>query len=119
MARMTSSTGALAGTSALVTGATSGLGRAVALRLAQAGAHVALLGRSEPDLRDAAHEVAAEDVRALPVAVDLAETHALSDVVDRAASELGNLAVLVNAAATDVAAAAEDLPLRTGRGSWR
>lgn len=108
---MSSPTSAVRGTSALVTGATSGLGRAVALRLAQAGADVALLGRSELDLRDAAEEITAQGVRALPVAVDLARSSALGDVVERVASELGDLTVLVNAAATDVPAAAEDLDL--------
>ncbi len=103
--------GPMSGTSALVTGATSGLGRAVALRLAREGADVALVGRRESDLARVADEVAAAGVRALPLAVDLGDTAGLGDVVDRAAAELGHLAVLVNAAATDAPGSAQDVSL--------
>jgi len=85
-------------TAAIVTGATSGLGRAVAIRLAAAHAHVALLGRSERDLQQTADELSSEGVRALPLATDLAHTEALAEIVNRIASELGPLSVLVNAA---------------------
>lgn len=103
--------GGLAGRVALVTGATSGLGRAVAIGLASAGADVALLGRREGDLAEVSHEVASRGVRGLPVPIDLARTDQLAAVVDRVVGELGGLAVLVNAAGTDVPAAAEQLSL--------
>lgn len=99
------------GKSALVTGATSGLGRAVARRLADAGADVALLGRREADLARVSEEVAAQGVRSLPLPVDLGDTAELAEVVGRAAAELSPLAVLVNAAGTDVPGKAEDLAL--------
>lgn len=102
----------LGGVGALVTGATSGLGRAVALRLAQAGADVGLLGRSEHDLRQAASEVEDLGVRALPLSVDLANTQHLDEVVERAAAELGGLGVLVNAAGTDVPGWAEEISVQ-------
>ena len=51
----------------LVTGATSGLGRALVLRFADAGADVALVGRSEADLERTAGEVTAHGVRAIPL----------------------------------------------------
>lgn len=101
----------LAGTTALVTGATSGLGRATALRLAAAGADLALMGRSERDLATVGEAVTEHGVRALALPVDLADTDRLADLVDRAATELGGLGVLVNAAATDVPRRAEDLAL--------
>jgi NAD(P)-dependent dehydrogenase (short-subunit alcohol dehydrogenase family) len=104
----------LTGTSALITGATSGLGRAVALRLADAGADVALVGRREGDLARATADVAARGVRALPLSVDLGVTAELAAVVDRAAAELGRLTILVNAAGTDVPGSAEKLTL----GEW-
>jgi NAD(P)-dependent dehydrogenase (short-subunit alcohol dehydrogenase family) len=104
----------LTGTSALITGATSGLGRAVALRLADAGADVALVGRREGDLARATADVAARGVRALPLSVDLGATAELAAVVDRAAAELGRLTILVNAAGTDVPGSAEELTL----GEW-
>ena len=101
----------LHGTAAIVTGATSGLGRAVALRLAAANAHVALLGRSENDLAAVAEQVTSHGVRALPLPTDLADTEALHQIVNRAADELGPLSVLVNAAATDAPGPAEQLSL--------
>lgn len=108
---MTSGTRGLTGTGALVTGATSGLGRAVAVRLAAAGADVALLGRREQDLSRTAEEVTAHGVRALPLPVDLSDTASLAEVVDRVADTFGSLGVLVNAAGTDVPGSAEELSL--------
>jgi NAD(P)-dependent dehydrogenase (short-subunit alcohol dehydrogenase family) len=107
-----SSTGeVLAGTAVIVTGATSGLGRAVALRLAAAGANVALLGRTQRDLDNVSNEIEAKGVRALPVRVDLAFAARLAEIVDRAVRELGKLSVLVNAAGTDVPGSAGSLSL--------
>ena len=48
----------LEGRAALVTGATSGIGRATALRFAEAGARVALVGRGAEDLKEVAGQVA-------------------------------------------------------------
>lgn len=110
--RMTPSGGPLRGVGALVTGATSGLGRAVAMRLAQAGADVGLLGRGEDDLRRAVGEVESLGVRAVPLAVDLADTERLGEVVELAATELGGLGILVNAAATDAPGPAEQLSVQ-------
>lgn len=101
----------LAGAVALVTGATSGLGRATALRLAGAGADVALLGRTEADLRRVADAVRDRGSRAVWVPVDLADTGTLPAVVDDVAAQLGGLDILVNAAATDAPGPAEDLRL--------
>lgn len=101
----------LSGRTAIVTGATSGLGRAVALRLAAEGADVALLGRRQADLDRVAQEVRDLGVRALPVRADLADTAALATVVDDVADRLGPLEVLVNAGATDAPGAAHDLSL--------
>lgn len=95
----------------LVTGATSGLGRAVALRFADQGISVALVGRSAEALRQVTAEVQARNARAVPLHADLSDTAALSDLVDAAASQLGGIGVLVNAAGTDVPGRAEDLDL--------
>lgn len=99
---------------ALVTGATSGLGRAVALSLARHGMNVAVVGRSEPDLAELELELVSLGVRVGVLAVDLVDSPALAAVVDQAARELGGLDVLVNAAGTDAPAAAEHLSL----GDW-
>jgi NAD(P)-dependent dehydrogenase (short-subunit alcohol dehydrogenase family) len=98
---MNETTGPLAGQVALVTGASSGLGRATALALARAGAAVALLARSAPDLTDVADALAADGHRALAVPCDLADAGSLEHAVDRVRGQLGPVRVLVNAAATD------------------
>jgi len=69
---------ALAGRVAVVTGGSSGLGRAAAASLAAAGAHVAVLARSRADLDDTVRELTGNGkaVRALAVPVDLADSKA-------------------------------------------
>ena len=101
----------LEGAAALVTGATSGLGRATALQLADAGVHVALLGRTEAALQHVADSVADQGGQAVCLAVDLADTAALPGVVDDVVAQLGALDIVVNAAGTDVPGAAEELTL--------
>lgn len=108
---MTTSDSGIAAPAALVTGATSGLGRAVAVSLATRGMNVAALGRSETDLAELEGELTSFGVRVVTLAVDLADTAALGAVVDRAAAELDGLSVLVNAAGTDVPGSAEELSL--------
>jgi NAD(P)-dependent dehydrogenase (short-subunit alcohol dehydrogenase family) len=92
----------LAGRLALVTGASSGLGRVTATALARAGADVALFARRERDLTDVAVEVDRLGRRAFPAPVDLADPDMTASAVDRVVAEAGRLDVLVNAAATDI-----------------
>ena len=86
----------LSGRVALVTGATSGIGRATALRLAREGASVAVTGRREALLDEVAREVRALGVSALAVAGDArSEAHA-TDAVEQTVARLGGLTILVN-----------------------
>ena len=61
----------LNGMTALLTGATSGIGRATALRFAEAGARVALVGRSNEGLSEVAEEIRAHDGEAVQVRADV------------------------------------------------
>lgn len=99
----------ISGQVAVVTGASSGLGRATALRLASDGARVALLARGREDLDQVAAQVQAQGGRAFPVPTDLADPVAIAAAVGRVVSELGPPRVLVNAAATDAPGEAETL----------
>jgi NAD(P)-dependent dehydrogenase (short-subunit alcohol dehydrogenase family) len=81
---------------ALVTGASSGIGRATALRLAHGGARVALVARDQARLEQLARELG--DDRARVLVADLREQQSRPDVVQRCVEHFGRLDVLVNAA---------------------
>jgi NAD(P)-dependent dehydrogenase (short-subunit alcohol dehydrogenase family) len=104
--------GALGGRIALVTGASSGLGRATAVALAQAGADVALLARGQQELAQAAAEVDRCGRRGLVLVVDLADAAALDRAVAQVVEEFGRVDVLVNAAGTDVPAPVAELAVQ-------
>ena len=101
--------GPLEGKAALVTGASSGLGRATAIALARAGADVALVARSREDLEGTKEEVSRIGRRALVLPADLASEADASEAVGRAAEGLGRVDVLVNAAGTDAPGTIEEL----------
>jgi 3-oxoacyl-[acyl-carrier protein] reductase len=84
---------------ALVTGAGRGIGRVVALQLADSGAQVALLARSVSQLEETAEKVRAEGGVAAVVPADLADPDAVADAAHIAIKELGPVDILVNNAA--------------------
>ena len=87
----------LAGRVALVTGASRGIGRAVALALAAAGADVVVNYRERaPDAAAVAMAIRALGRRALAIAADVADGEAVARMVSRAEAELGPVAILVN-----------------------
>ena len=93
---------------AVVTGAGLGIGRGVALGLAQAGADVVLAARTEADLEQVAAAVEASGRRALVVPTDVTELEQLERLVDRAVQEFGRLDIAVNNAGGAMPRAALD-----------
>ncbi len=89
----------LAGAVALVTGASGGLGRAVAVRLAAAGAHVVLLARTVGGLEEADDAVRAAGGRATLCPLDLAAPGELERALAALGARFGRLDILVSAAA--------------------
>ncbi|SNC74574.1 3-oxoacyl-[acyl-carrier protein] reductase [Hymenobacter gelipurpurascens] len=84
------------GKNALVTGAGKGIGRAVAVALAHEGVNVALLARTESQLREVAQEIEALGVKAVVVTADVADRASVEKAVGQALTELGTLDILIN-----------------------
>jgi NADP-dependent 3-hydroxy acid dehydrogenase YdfG len=93
---MTDPSRPLAGRVALVTGASSGIGEATALTLADAGAAVAIGARRRDRLDDLAARLRDKGARVLPLGLDVTDEQACADAVGRTRAELGGLDVLVN-----------------------
>jgi NAD(P)-dependent dehydrogenase (short-subunit alcohol dehydrogenase family) len=83
---------------AVITGASSGVGRAIALALAREGASVVLLGRRIDRLRTVAEQCRASDVRAVGFQLDLLRQAALRPVVARILKTFGGVDILIHSA---------------------
>ena len=81
---------------AVVTGASRGIGRAIAVGFAEAGADVAIAARSVEDLETLAKEIDAAGRRALVVPTDVTDVDQIQQLVDRTVAELGGIDILVN-----------------------
>lgn len=86
----------LDGKVALVTGASKGIGRAIALRFADAGADIALAARGPDDLERTAQEVEKFGRRALPVPTDVSDPGQVEALVEKTLKDLGTIDLLVN-----------------------
>jgi len=82
----------------IVTGASSGIGRATALRFARDGAAVLAVGRKQEALDEVAHAIAQEKGRCEPFVADVVSPEAPAAIVDAVERMFGGLTVLVNAA---------------------
>jgi NADP-dependent 3-hydroxy acid dehydrogenase YdfG len=91
-----SDTSPLSGKTAVVTGASSGIGRAVAETLGAAGAHVYLAGRTAAAMDASKKKIQEAGGKATVVTVDVRDTAALQALVNDAASATGRLDVMVN-----------------------
>jgi NADP-dependent 3-hydroxy acid dehydrogenase YdfG len=105
----------LAGKTAIVTGASSGIGRAIAERLGAAGAHVFLAGRSAEPMEASKKAIETGAGRGTVVTLDVRQPREVEALVDRAVRDTGRLDVMVNNAGLSYPA-----PILTGDAEeWR
>ncbi len=81
---------------AIVSGAGKGIGRAIAIAFAEAGADVVCAARTQMDIESVAKEIRALGRRALPVVTDVMKTEDIERLVEASLAEFGKLNVLVN-----------------------
>jgi NAD(P)-dependent dehydrogenase (short-subunit alcohol dehydrogenase family) len=98
----------LKGKNAVVTGASSGIGRSITRALAAEGANVALIARGSDGLEAAAAEVVARGSRALVLPLDVADARAVDAAAERVVSEWGHIDLWVNNAMVSVLAPVEE-----------
>ena len=90
------STGPLAGSTAVVTGASRGIGRAIAMRLAEAGAEVALWARDSTALRMVAADITANRGKARAIVVDVTDADAVNRASDLVRATMPMIRTVVN-----------------------
>jgi NAD(P)-dependent dehydrogenase (short-subunit alcohol dehydrogenase family) len=91
-----------AGKIVVVTGASAGLGKAIALGFARQGAHVALISRNQKRLERVKQEVESFDVKALACPLDVADANAVEDAAGRIEETLGPIDIWVNNAMVSI-----------------
>jgi dehydrogenase/reductase SDR family protein 4 len=91
----------LKGRVALVTGGSRGIGKAIAVGVARAGADVVLASRKLPDLEEVAKEINALGRKSLAVATHVGRLDEINNLVSRVKDEFGKIDILVNNAATN------------------
>ncbi len=99
----------LAGKSGIVTGGGSGIGKAIASAVVEAGAEVIIAGRNLDRLETAATEITRAGGRVVPVPTDMGSPESIRALVDRAVSEFGKIDFLFNNAGTIRRSPAEEL----------
>lgn len=99
---MTSLSTSLNGKVAVVTGAASGIGKEIALTLAQAGAAVAIADLNQEGANAVAAEIREAGGRALGVAMDVTDEDAVADGMDAVAAEFGSIDILVSNAGIQI-----------------
>jgi|SRR5579883_13279 len=99
----------LHGRAAVVIGGTSGLGRSIALGLADAGADVAATGRRADLVHSVADEIARKCRRTAPYTVDVLSRASLNDFRDAILAAFGHVDILINAAGRISKSAAKDI----------
>jgi NAD(P)-dependent dehydrogenase (short-subunit alcohol dehydrogenase family) len=94
---------------AIITGASKGIGKGIAVRYAEEGAAVVLASRSEDLLASIAQQIRDTGSRALTLSLDVRSPESVQEVVQKTVSEFGRLDIMVNNAGISMAHPSEDL----------
>src|SRR5437867_5958685 len=103
----------------MVSGAAQGLGRAMAVALAEAGADVLLADRNATGLHDTAKHIAGLGRKAVDVACDVSEPTQIRELFGRLDDEFGRIDFLANVAGDGVLGRPEEIPLDAVERTWR
>ena len=101
----------LSGKVALVVGGHGGIGKAIALGFADAGADVAVASRNIEALRDVVKQIEAKKKKSLAVAVDVTDEKQVNAMVDKVVKAFGRIDILVNAAGLAIRKSADTFPI--------
>src|ERR1700677_2128057 len=104
----------LSGRVAFVTGASQGIGRACALKLAKAGATVAVAARNKEKLNELVNEITSSSGKAAVFALDVADEEQVKSAIKLAISQFGKIDILVNNAGIT----RDQLVMRMKRADW-
>jgi len=105
----------LSGTTAVITGPTSGIGRETAREFASAGSKVVVAGRRKERLQELVNEIESKGGKAFAVPADVAEQAQVENLIEKAIEHFGRVDVLVNNAGVAVASRFEEMPLEDFR----
>jgi NAD(P)-dependent dehydrogenase (short-subunit alcohol dehydrogenase family) len=103
------------GSTAIITGATSGIGRETAREFARAGARVVVAGRREERLQELVGEIEAKGGEALAVRTDVSDQAQVERLIEKAKGRFGRIDTLVNNAGVSIAARFEEQSLEDFR----
>jgi dehydrogenase/reductase SDR family member 4 len=89
----------LTGKVALITGASKGIGKAMAIAMGQAGASVVISSRKQDALEEVASEMRSDDIEVYPVSCYVGDQQSMKTLIDRAVEKYGGIDIMVNNAA--------------------
>lgn len=99
----------LKGKKALITGASRGIGRAIAIGFAEAGADVAITSRTKTDLMEATREIEKKGVKVFPILCDLANTQEIKELISQVEEKCQVIDILVNSAGINIPSPMEEV----------
>lgn len=105
----------LAGTTAVITGATSGIGRETALEFVRSGAQVVVAGRRKDRLKELVSEVESKGGKALAVRTDVADQTQVENLINKTIEQFGRIDILINNAGVGLAARLDQMSIEDFR----